>query len=512
MPANTEVFFETTIEQLMKSSQVKFGTSGARGLVTDMTDQVCYAYTLGFIQYLKKTQQLVEVNGQKVSIALAGDLRNSTPTILNACAKAIIDSGLQVVNTGLIATPAVALYGLQHHCPAIMVTGSHIPEDRNGIKFYKLAGEILKEDELIIKTESVALPTGLFDAQGAFNDTTSFLPKVDFTAEKEYQQRYQDLFPDNAFSGKKVGVYQHSGVARDMIPNILRKLGAEVVELGYSEHFIPVDTEAVRQEDIELAKQWVAEYGLDAIVSTDGDADRPLISDEKGQWFRGDIVGFLCAQYLQVSHIVTPVSSNTCVEESGFFAQVKRTRIGSPFVIEAMNQFVAEDSFEEKRASVAGYEANGGFLLGTSIRKNDVLLSALPTRDAIVVLLTILHNSVEQNISLSQLSSQLPQRYTYSDRVKNFATEKSQQLIARYSQGQEAENKANIETDFPQFGPITTINTLDGLRITFNSGDIIHFRPSGNAPEFRCYSESDSIRRAEKINREALQKIMSIEF
>jgi len=113
---------------------------------------------------------------------------------------------------------------------------------------------------------------------------------------------------------------------------------------------------------------------------------------------------------------------------------------------------------------------------------------------------------------LSQLSLQLPQRYTYSDRVKNFATEKSQQLIARYSQGMEVENKANIETDFPQFGPITTINTLDGLRITFNSGDIIHFRPSGNAPEFRCYSESDSIGRAEKINREALQKIISIEF
>lgn len=495
---------QTTIKELMQSSQVKFGTSGARGLVSDMTDQVCYAYTLGFIQYLVKTQQLIINNDPIPAIALAGDLRNSTPGILNACAKAIIDSGFKVINTGLIATPAVALYGLSHKCPAIMVTGSHIPDDRNGIKFYKLSGEILKEDEIIIKDEAVNLSDTLFDSQGKFTENKNFLPEIDFTALEEYQQRYLALFPENSFAGKKVGVYQHSGVARDLIPEILEKLGAEVVKLGHSEQFIPVDTEAVRKEDIELAKQWVTEYHLDAVVSTDGDADRPLICDENGQWLRGDIVGFLCAQYLQIDHVVTPVSSNTCVEESGFFIDVKRTRIGSPFVIEAMNHYV-----EDHYAAVAGYEANGGFLLATPIRKNDYLLSALPTRDAIIVLLALLHSSVEQNRSLSQLSAQLPQRYTYSDRIKDFPTQKSQQLIARYTQGSAEENKSCIEADFPQFGSIAMMNTMDGLRITFQSGDIIHFRPSGNAPELRCYSESDSIEHALSINDAALQKIVS---
>ena len=495
----------TTIEQLMQSSQVKFGTSGARGLVEDMTDQVCYAYTLGFIQYLKKTQQLKQTSDQNPVIALAGDLRNSTPVILNACARAITDSGCQVINTGLIATPAVALYGLAHHCPAIMVTGSHIPDDRNGIKFYKLAGEILKEDELIIKAESVTLSAELFDAQGKFKEVKNDLPELDPTALEEYQQRYLDFFPAHALSGKKIGVYQHSGVAREMIPEILKKLGAEVITLGYSKQFIPVDTEAVREEDIELAKQWVAEHNLDAIVSTDGDADRPLICDEKGQWLRGDIVGFLCAKYLHIDHIVTPVSSNTCVEKSGYFTDVKRTRIGSPYVIEAMEHYV-----DDHYAAVAGYEANGGFLLATPIRKNDYLLSALPTRDAIIVLLTLLHSCVEQNVSLSKLSAQLPQRYTYSDRIKDFAAEKSQQLISRYTQGSEAENKTTIEADFPQFGHINTINTLDGLRIMFENSDIIHFRPSGNAPEFRCYSESESIEKAQNINKIALQRILSL--
>lgn len=494
---------KTTIENLMHSSQVTFGTSGARGLVKDMTDQVCYAYTLGFIQYLKLTQQLNTTS----SIVLAGDLRNSTAAILNACAKAIVDSGIKVVNAGLIATPAAALYGLEHNCAAIMVTGSHIPDDRNGIKFYKLSGEILKDDELLIKQQVIDLSDDVFSGQGQFNEQHNYLPVIDKTAAESYKKRYINLFPENALCGKRVGVYQHSGVARELIPELLEALGAEVVKLGFSDTFIPVDTEAVRPEDVEAAKKWVSEYQLDAIVSTDGDADRPLISDEKGEWFRGDIAGILCAHYLHIDHIVTPVSSNTCVEKSNLFVDVKRTRIGSPYVIEAMEHYVADHY-----AAVAGYEANGGFLLATPLRKNNALLTPLPTRDAIVVLLTLLHSAAEKNIPLSKLSQQLPQRYTYSDRIKNFATEKSQLLMAKYSSGREEENKQLIEADFPelvqQLGHIRNINTIDGLRITFENEAIIHFRPSGNAPEFRCYSESDSAGSAAEINHLAMKNIL----
>jgi phosphomannomutase len=497
-----------SVEQLMHTNQVKFGTSGVRGRVNDMTDEVCYVYVLGFIQYLKQTQQLLITQAHPIpQIALAGDLRESTPNILNTCAKAIIDSGYQVVNCGFIATPAVALYGLTHQCPAIMVTGSHIPDDRNGIKFYKLAGEILKEDELLIKNQDIHLPA-LFDQQGYFQaplTQLSYLPEADNCALEEYQQRYLQLLPHNAFTGKKIGVYQHSGVARELISELLTALGAEVVNLGYAQHFIPVDTEAIREEDVQLAKQWVAEYQLDAIVSTDGDADRPLIADETGQWLRGDIIGFLCAHYLHIDHLVTPISSNTSVEASEFFVDVKRTRIGSPYVIAAMNEYV-----DDHYAAVAGYEANGGFLLATPVRKNDYVLTALPTRDAMIVLLTVLHSSVQQNLSLSQLCNQLPSRYTDSNRIKDFSTEKSQQVMARYNQLNEQQNKAKIEADFPQLGTVETINTLDGLRITFTQGDIIHFRASGNAPEFRCYSESNSIEKAIGINQIALTTVLSL--
>ncbi len=508
---------QTTIKNLMAQSQVGFGTSGARGLVKDMTDQVCYVYTLGFIQYLKQTQQLTE----HTPIALAGDLRDSTPAILTACARAIKDSGIKVINTGFIPTPAVALYGLQHQCPVIMVTGSHIPDDRNGIKFYKLAGEILKEDEGLIKERLIDLPDAMFNELGQFAESQDALGEVDNTARDEYIERYRQLFSVNAdsglnadsgskaFGGLKVGVYQHSGVARDILPDLLEELGAEIIKLGYSQRFIPVDTEAVREEDVQLARQWVQEYQLDAIVSTDGDADRPLIADETGRWLRGDIAGLLCARYLHIEHLVTPVSSNTCAEKSGAFTEVKRTRIGSPYVIEAMNHFVQDDC-----AAVAGYEANGGFLLATPVRRNGYLLSPLPTRDAVVVLLSLLHAAVESQCSLSELSIQLPQRFTYSARLKNFATQTSQQLLEKYTCGSYEQNKAAIETDFAvlieKLGSISAIDTTDGLRISFENEDIIHFRPSGNAPEFRCYSESDTEVNAADINRMALQRVQEL--
>jgi phosphomannomutase len=86
-----------------------------------------------------------------------------------------------------------------------------------------------------------------------------------------------------------------------------------------------------------LAREWSAQHGLDAILSTDGDSDRPLLADETGTWLRGDVLGVLCARALGLAAVATPVSSNSALELSGWFADVRRTRIGSPFVIEAMN-------------------------------------------------------------------------------------------------------------------------------------------------------------------------------
>lgn len=483
------------IATLMQSSGVGFGTSGARGLVNEMTDRVCYAYTVAFIQHLEGTGDIT----RKTDIAIAGDLRASSERIMNAVAKAVLDRGHRPINCGRIPSPAVACFGIEEGIPSIMVTGSHIPDDRNGIKYNKPTGEILKPDEAGIRAQKVAIPDGLFDTDERFAQQQTYLPEESGEPFERYITRYLEFFPAGALAGVRVGLYEHSAVTRECLLRILQGLGAEVIRLGRSEKFIPVDTEAIRDEDVRLARQWSEEHRLDAIVSSDGDGDRPLVGDEKGCWLRGDIAGIICALSLGADIVVTPVSSNSAVDLCGQFNQVRRTRIGSPYVIAEMEGALGG-------GTVVGYEANGGFLTATNIELNGRPLRALPTRDAALVILTILHRAKSQGLKLSALSTELPQRFTASGRLKAFPTETSRAILTEMQSGDPERDRLAIEQRLGnQFGQAATLDCTDGLRIGFKSGEIVHLRPSGNAPEFRCYNEADSEERAEEMNRICLE-------
>src|SRR5258708_270473 len=201
------------------------------------------------------------------------------------------------------------------------------------------------------------------------------MPALEAGVERGYVQRYFDAFGEGALRGMQIGLFEHSAVGRDQLFEVLTGLGAQVTRLGRSEAFIPVDTEAIRTEDVASAARWASEHRFDAVVSTDGDSDRPLISDEYGKWLRGDVAGILTAKFLGATAVATPVSCNTALEKSGAFARVTRTRIGSPYVIEAMNGLLGGSE------KVVGYEANGGFLTATDFTIAGPL-PALPTRDA----------------------------------------------------------------------------------------------------------------------------------
>ena len=481
----------------MAQSGVAFGTSGARGLATAMTDQVCYAYTKGFLQYL---ESIGEISGKRV--AVGGDFRPSTDRVMAAVCRAADDLGYRAVNCGKVPSPAVALFGLENKIPSIMVTGSHIPDDRNGIKFNKPTGEVLKDDERGMSGQVVELDDALFGADGNFLQARKS-HEVSPVAGENYAMRYLNFFPHDALAGVRVGVYQHSAVGRDVLVKILSHLGAEVTALGRSEKFMPVDTEAIRPEDVQLAHDWAATGKFDALVSADGDSDRPLVSDERGNWLRGDVAGILCAEYLAADSISTPVSCNTAVEKCNWFNEVRRTRIGSPFVVAEMTKATAAGA----RCAV-GYEANGGFLLNSDIKFCGKFLRALPTRDAVIVLLGILLLAKARKQKVSELVATLPARFTASDRLKNFPTEKSAAILAKFKADSQRGAKAQIEKKFGAIcGKVSSLNHTDGLRITFANEEVIHLRPSGNAPEFRCYAEAATDERAREITALALANI-----
>lgn len=462
---------------IITNSGIAFGTSGARGLVTDFTPEVCAAFSVSFLTVM---QQQFSFD----TIALAIDNRPSSYAMAQYCAAVLKEKGISTVFYGVIPTPALAYQSISDGIPAIMVTGSHIPFDRNGLKFYRPDGEITKDDE-----------NSIINADASFSQVKSEELTVSSVAAESYISRYTSLFPTPFLKNKRIGIYEHSSAGRDLYKPLFNALGATVISLARSDEFVPIDTEAVSEDDRTKAIKWAAEFQLDAIFSTDGDGDRPLISDENGNWLRGDLLGLLCSLELAADAVAVPVSCNSTISSGNFFKHVERTKIGSPYVIAAFAKLSANYN------RIVGFEANGGFLLGSNVYINQQLLKALPTRDAVLPAIMLLFRSKDK--SISTLVEQLPARYTHSDRLQNVSFKTSMSLINVGLSDPKA---------FPEYIGLNDHHILysdmtDGLRITLDNNDIVHLRPSGNAPELRCYAEADSQDEAYKIVETVLTNI-----
>ena len=465
---------------VIKESGIQFGTSGARGLVTQFTSNVCAAFTHAFISCVKDKFVFKE-------IAIAIDNRPSSFSMAQACAKAVEQAGFSVVYYGVAPTPALAYVSMQDNIPSIMVTGSHIPFDRNGLKFYRPDSEISKDDELAILNAKIEF------------ENISNLPnlRVSDKAAVKYMERYTSLFNGDLLSGKRIGIYEHSSAGRDLYRPLFEALGADIITLERSDEFVPIDTEAVSESDKVKAKQWSKKYDLDFIFSTDGDGDRPLVADENGDWLRGDILGLLCADAMSIEALAVPVSCNTAIESCKRFKSVTRTKIGSPYVIAEF------DELSQKYSSISGFEANGGFILGSDVEFNNKCIKSLPTRDAVLPALMLLSLALEKKLTIYDLIDQLPKRFTYSDRIQNFKQGKSHSLLEQVKTSpQDFLNAIGLNNV-----NINSIDITDGLRITMSDLNVIHFRPSGNAPELRCYAESDKSFLAKLLVDNALNKI-----
>lgn len=438
------------------SNAPKFGTSGLRGLVTELTPELVASYVHAFLTSCPTG----------TGVFVGHDLRDSSDPIAKMVAHAVVTSGKDAVCCGPVPTPALALAAYRAEAAAIMVTGSHIPADRNGLKFYTAQGEITKEDET-----NIIAQLGAKEIQPNVGQTTN---RTDVS--EKYQDRYRAAFK-NTLSGQKIGVYMHSAVGRDLLTDLLQDLGADVIALGRSDIFVPIDTEAVSNNLRQNLRKWAQIHHCDAIVSTDADGDRPLLTDEQGEVVPGDILGQITARSLHASTIVTPVSSNTGAEVSGSFDTVLRTKIGSPFVI---------STIQSASGDVVGYEANGGFLLGYTAKGPTDKIAPLMTRDALLPILSVLFAAKDDGVCA--LIAKQPARFTAADRLEGVNADRAKEFINRVKT-----DAAFCATFIHHFSSAATgIDETDGVRITLETGRIVHLRPSGNAPEFRLYVEAES--------------------
>ncbi len=530
-----------------------FGTSGLRGLVKDITDLEAYVNVKGAIRYLQRAGDVRPGSG----IVLGGDLRPSTDRIMRASVRAIVDCGCDVENAGKVPTPALVARSIASRRAGVMVSGSHIPFDRNGIKINKSAGEILKSDEAGIASEVARVRAeeyartaaeAAFDASGTLKALPD-LPALARDAEESYVARYVTTFARGGLSGTRVLVYQHSAVGRDILARILRELGAEVITAGRAETFVPIDTENITGDELArmqaLAVAAEADGGpVHAVVSTDGDSDRPLVvavlpaseADARGRRVRfspGDRLGIVVAEYLRADAAVVPISANDAVEQRMRQRGValRYTKIGSPYVVAAIDDLRRGGAHER----IVGWEANGGFLTGSDFALAAGTMPALATRDSTLPILANLFAAAEQRVGLSELWSRLPARFGSAGLIDAVPVRVSQAIVARLVppgetvevefdaagavRGRSGADGAATALDGPAasrwqeirgtfarfftpelgFDEVARINVLDGVRVRFRNGDVAHLRPSGNAPQLRIYSNSDSQARADRI-------------
>lgn len=302
---------------------------------------------------------------------------------------------------------------------------------------------------------------------------------------------------------------------------------------GRSETFVPIDTEAIDLAQLDTIQNLCSETGrtFNAVVSTDGDSDRPLLLAPEGdklRFFSGDLLGMVVAQFLRADAVIVPISTNDAID-CGSLAHVTepKTKIGSPYVIAGMQRALSKG-----RQRVCGWESNGGFLTGSDIERNGNVLTALPTRDAMLPLLCALFTAYNRQITLPELFATLPHRFSRAALIRDFPRATSRkiierfsppevmqevwyspdQIIARYSNHgtlvatthtkQLDQIRQELQTVFSAefgFAPIGRLSYTDGVRIIFANGDVAHFRPSGNADELRLYSVADKQERADAI-------------
>jgi phosphomannomutase len=210
------------------------------------------------------------------------------------------------------------------------------------------------------------------------------------------------------------------------------------------------------------------------------------------RFFPGDLVGMIVAEYLGADAVVVPITCNDGIDRGPLAPALEpKTRIGSPWVVAGM-----EEARRKGRRVVCGWEANGGFLTGSDIEHGSRVLPALPTRDAMLPIVATLAAVRGAGVDLLELFGRLPRRFGRAALIREFPRAASTAIMERFS---DVAAVGELGRVFDALGPIESLDYTDGVRMRFASGDVVQFRPSGNADEMRIYAYADTQERVDEI-------------
>ncbi len=377
-----------------------FGTDGVRGIAnTELTCELAMKIGKAAAYVLTKETQ------HKPKILIGKDTRLSGDMLESALAAGLCSVGATVISLGVIPTPAVAYLTRKYEADAgIVISASHNSAEFNGIKIfnangYKLSDAIEERIEAIIldDAEAVDCPTG---------DAVGTIEKCD-TALSDYVEFAKSTI-DCDLSGMKIALDCANGASYKSAVRVVVDLGAEAFVVHNHPNGVNINRDCGSTHTKNFA-EYVKNINVDIGLSFDGDADRLLVIDEKGNLIDGDKIMFICADYLKdkgllakdtlVTTVMTNLGLVLAAKEKGI--NIAQTSVGDRYVLEEML----------KSGYCLGGEQSGHIIFLDHNTTGDGLISALQ-------LLSIVKKSGKKLSELAEVFQTLPQ-VTVNAKVQN---------------------------------------------------------------------------------------------
>jgi len=358
-----------------------FGTDGIRGRVGEKPVSAEFVLKLGW------AAGRVLVKGGEGKVLIGKDTRISGYMFESALQAGLSAAGVDVRLLGPMPTPAVAYLTRTLHAQAgIVISASHNPYYDNGIKFFTADGAKLPDEvELAIETE--------MDNELVTVDS-SVLGKAERVADApgRYIEFCKSTIPSGMeLRGLKIVVDCAHGASYHVAPSVFSELGAEVIRIGTAPNGLNINQECGSTSPRAM-QQAVLENHADVGLALDGDGDRVIMADHKGELVDGDELLFIIARARhQFDHyqggVVGTLMSNLGLEQAlnGLDIAFKRAAVGDRYVLAMLRQM--------------------GWTLGGESSGHILCLDRITTGDGIVAALQVLATMVSSDSTLNQLKS-----------------------------------------------------------------------------------------------------------
>jgi phosphoglucosamine mutase len=327
----------------MSSPKKIFGTDGVRGTanIEPVTAETALKLGRAAAHVFKNLEREARGRG-KHKIVIGKDTRLSGYMLENAISSGILSMGVDVLFIGPLPTPGVAYVTRSLRADAgIVITASHNPYTDNGIKFFRADGYKL-DDKIEGEIENLVF-TGEIENVRPSSELIGQAVRID-DALGRYIEFAKSSFPKGlTLEGVKIVLDCGHGAAYKSSPSVLRELGAEVIVYGNAPDGKNINANCGSMHPEAMCKK-VVEHGAHIGIAHDGDADRVLLCDEKGNLIDGDdIMAIAALEMLVEKTLAKKTLVSTVMSNAGLEAAIKdaggkmlRTPVGDKNVIDEM--------------------------------------------------------------------------------------------------------------------------------------------------------------------------------